>query len=83
MRGLLANPTGAPAVIMMIRTHRAHLGSHRLHQADWDSASTRMISLSAIHLLLLPLLMMMEVMMMMEKRVRHQAVDGDVEELAD
>ena len=72
-------------MIMMIRTHRAHLGSHRLHQADWDSASTRMINLSAIHLLLLllPLLMMMEVMMMMEKRVRDQAVDGDVEELAD
>ena len=80
----MANPTGAPVVIMMIRTHRAHLGSHRLHQADLDLASTRMINPSAIHLLLLlPLLMMMEVMMMMEKRVRDQAVDGDVEELAD
>ena len=69
---------------MMIRTHQANLGSRRLHQADWDSASTRMINLSAIQLLrLLHHLMIQVEAMMMEKKARIQVIGDGIEKLAD
>ena len=68
---------------MMIRTHRAHLGSRRLHQADWDSASTRTINPSALQLLRLlhHLMIQMEVMMMV-KKARIQVIGEGTEQLA-
>ena len=70
--------------ILVIRTRRVHLGSHRLHQADWALASTRMINNpSAIPLRLLRPLMIQAVTMMMEMQAWIWKIGDSIGELAD